>query len=359
MTAPASTPVIDAETVAWFWFAYESGLGLRRAKQTITTKLLPQGLTLAGVLDADPPAWQAALALDQAETASLEAAFPRLEAVSIAASAWEAAHVALLRLDHPLYPATLRSHLRPEQQPLLLSVRGDLELLDLPLVLALAGDAPDEAAVEWTCAALVELSGEGALPLAVARPGLDTSLVRVLLHMEAPFALVLPQGLLDYHPPANLAAALAAGRALLLSPFRPDQAPPEPAKPLLPHAAAFAQALAHALLLVTPPYPTGLLPEQPCFLRPGVPKTVGCQRYYTTPEDLFLELVETPAEAAEANAGDPLPALDLPAVVESAPPLPAAPVEPPVDPEALIDRLSELGNVPDSLKARLRRPSRP
>ena len=60
---------------------------------------------------------------------------------------------------------------------------------------------------------------------------------------------------------------------------------------MLPHAARFAQALAAAILLAEPPFPEGLLPEQPCFLRPGLPKTPGCQSYYTDPEDLFLHLV--------------------------------------------------------------------
>ncbi len=353
MPVPVSLP--DPETVAWFWFAYESGLGVRRAKQVILEHVLPQGLGLHDVLTAGPAAWTPALALSEAETAAAEAAYEQIESVAAAVATWQAAGIGLLRLDQAEYPPTLRSHLRPEQRPLLLSYSGDLDLLDLPSVLTLAGDTPDDEAVRWTANTLIELGGEGALALAVARPGLDASLVRALLQAGTPFALVLTQGLGSYVPPVNLAAALDANLALLISPFRPDQAPPDAAHPLLPHTAAFAQALAHALLLITPPYPTGLLPEQPCFLRPGLPKTVGCQRSYAGPEDLFIELVETPAAAAAANATGPLPTLDLPVVAEVTAPLPKHVVpEPPVDAEALIGRLSELGNVPEALKARLR-----
>ena len=353
MPVPMSLP--DSETIAWFWFAYESGLGVRRAKQVILEHVLPEGLGLHDVLAAGPAAWTPVLALSESETAAAEAAYEQIDAVAAAVATWQAEGIGLLRLDQAEYPPTLRTHLRPEQRPLLLSYRGDLELLELPSVLALAGDAPDDEAVQWTTDTLIELGGEGALALAVARPGLDASLVRALLQAGTPFALVLAQGLASYQPPANLAAAQDANLTLLLSPFRPDQPPPDSAHPLLPHAATFAQALAHALLLITPPYPVGLLPEQPCFLRPGLPKTVGCQRSYAGPEDLFIELVETPTAAAEANATGPLPTIDLPAVAEVTAPLakPEAP-EPPVDAEALIGRLSELGNVPEALKARLR-----
>jgi len=66
-------------------------------------------------------------------------------------------------------------------------------------------------------------------------------------------------------------------------------------------------------------------------------------------------LVETPTAAAAANAPGPLPTLELPAVAEVTAPLPKPGTpEPPVDAEALIGRLSELGNVPEALKARLR-----
>lgn len=351
---PAPIVVPDPETVAWFWFAYESGLGLRRAKQAILEHVLPHELGLAEVLAAGAAAWTSALALSEAEAAAAEGAYEQLESVATTLTAWQAAGVGLLRLDQAEYPPTLRTHLRPEQRPLLLSYRGDPDLLDLPSVLPLAGDAPDEEALRWTVDTLVELSSEGALALAVARPGFDASVVRALLPAGTPFALVLAQGLAAYQPPANLAAALDTNLVLLLSPFRPDQSP-DSAHPLLPHVAAFAQALANALLLITPPYPAGLLPEQPCFLRPGLPKTVGCRRTYSGPEDLFIELVETPSAAAEANATGDLPTIELPAVAEITAPLPKTQdPEPPVDAEALIGRLSELGNVPEALKARLR-----
>ncbi len=275
----------------------------------------------------------------------MEKQHPRLESATKTLTGWRQQGLGLVRLDEPSYPPTLRVHMRPEDQPLLLSYRGELGLLDIPTVLALAGDPPDEEAGAWAIETMMELAREGALPLAVAQSGLDAAIVRALLAAEAPLALVLPRGLASYTPPAALISAIEAGRVLLLSPFRPDWTPPaSKANPMLAHALGFAQSLANALLIVTPPHPSNLLPEQPCFLRSGIPKTVGCQSYYSDPETLFLRLVETPAAAATANAPPPPVATS-----------PAIPPAPSLDPEKLIDQLSALGNVPEAMKIRLRK----
>ena len=337
-------PFDPAETAAWHWLAYESGLGLRRAKEIILGQVQARKQPLHVTLSASPGSWQAALRLTGEEAQMLENRHPRLESVTKTLAGWRQQRLELVRLDEPSYPPTLRVHMRREEQPLLLSYRGELGLLDMPTALALAGSPPDEEAGVWAIEIVMELAQEGALPLAVAQTGLDAALVHALLAAEAPLALVLPRGLASYTPPAALTSAIAAGRALLLSPFRPDWTPPtNGANPVITHALGFAQALANALLIVTPPHPQNLLPEQPCFLRPGIPKTVGCQSYYSDPETLFLRLVETPTAAAIANAPPPPET-----------PAPASPPAPPLDPEKLIDQLSALGNVPEAMKARLR-----
>lgn len=341
--APASL----RETAAWHWLAFDSGLGLRRAKSIAEEQRPADAVSLYELLLENAEVWAAALRLTDDEKKRLQSNYDRLSETGQRLIDWQTHGIHILHRGDPAYPATLTAHLRPEQRPLLLCHHGNADLFDLPTILPLAGDPPDADATAWTSETLLALSDEGALPLLLARPGLDASLARSLLQTEAAFALVLPQGLAAYQPPAALAAVIASGRCLLLSPFRPDQPAAEP-NPLLPHAAVFAQALANALLIVTPPHPQGLLPEQPCFLRPGLPKTLGCQTYYADPEDLFLRLIETPSAAALANQ----PALTPPEpALSEAPSLP-----PPPDPEALIRRLSELGHVPEAMKTRLRQP---
>ena len=344
-TAPSTevqTQIDHAETVAWYWLVYESGLGLRRAKELISDYVKAHSRPLHETLSASPDLRQSALKLTVEETQTLENQHQRLESVTKTLAGWRQQGLGLVRLDEPSYPPTLRVHMRPEEQPLLLSYRGELGLLDMPTALALAGDPPDEEAGAWAIETMMELAREGALPLAVAQSGLDAAIVSALLAAEAPLALVLPRGLASYTPPTALISAIEAGRVLLLSPFRPDWTPPaSKTNPMLAHALGFAQSLANALLIVTPPHPPNLLPEQPCFLRPDIPKTVGCQSYYSDPETLFLRLVETPTAAAAANA--------------PAPQEPSLPKPPPLaNTEDLIARLSEMGDVPESMKKKLR-----
>lgn len=342
-----STPVSSAptalpyETAARYWLAYQSGLSLRRAKNLLAPL---HSQSLYEILSEPPELWGVALNLTPEERQRLETSYDFLTPTIHKLADWQKRGVHLLHWDEAAYPPTLAAHLRPEQRPLFVSYCGDPGLFELPTILALAGDPPDADASVWTIETLLSLADESALPLAIARHGLDADIVRALLAAEAPFALVLTQGLAAYQPPAALAGALAAGRALLLSPFRPDQTSDDALGALLPHAAAFAQAFANALLIITPPHPSDLLPEQPCFLRPGLPKTLGCQTYYTDPEDLFLRLAEIPAAAAAANLSfSPEP-----------PPPPPPPPPPAPDPETLIARLSELGHVPEAMKERLR-----
>ncbi len=337
------------ETAAWYWLAYDSGLGLRRAKTILTAQISTRNQSLHEVMVMGATYWRSALDVSPEEITLLEKQYQGLDSVTEKLAGWQLEGIGLLRWNELGYPPTLHSHLSPEQQPALLSYRGEPGLLDLPAIMACAETSPAEEVVSWTVQTLFELAGEGAAPLAVARAGLDTDIVKAMLQVEAPLLLVLPRGLTEYQPPDTLRSALEASRVLLLSPFNPEYSPPAgEANPMLLHASSFAQALANALLLISPPYPQNLTPEQPCFLRPDTPKTVGCQQYYTDPESLFLALTETPAAAALANV--PPPPTPPPEV-----PLP----EEVIDPDDLIEQLSALGDVPEAMKARLRAPKSP
>jgi len=335
------------ETASWYWLAHDSGLGLRHAKEIILDYGQTHSQLLHEALISDSLTRKNTLKLTVEESQLLEDRLSKLETVEKMMVGWQKQGMGMIRLNELSYPPTLRSHLRPEERPLLLNYRGEPGLLEMPMVMACSGDDPDDKASDWTIETMLELAHEGALPLVVAKSGLDSKLIRAFLEAEAPCTLVFPQGLASYTPPASLNSAILAGRALLISPFRPEWTPPpNKPNPMLPHALGFAQALANALLIVTPSHPTNLLPEQPCFLRPGIPKTLGCQSYYSNPEDLFLRLVEIPTNAAAANLASQLPP----------PPQDTQPVDPPLDTEELITRLSEMGNLPEAMKTRLRTP---
>lgn len=339
-----------AETAAWYWLAHDSGLGIRRAKVILFEHLLAQPYRLCEILEEAPSIWEAMLGLKGGEREMLEQQYEGLERVGQQLAAWQTTGMGLLRYNQAGYPPTLTVHLPPEERPLFLSYRGEGGLLELPAILALCGDDGDEEAITWIVETQAALAYEGALPMAIAQPGADATIVRALLQLELPLALVIPQGLAGYQPPAALNIAIEAGRALLLSPFRPDWSPPdEPPNPMLPFAADFAQALANALLLASPPYPRRWFAKQPCFLRPGIAEAPGCQRYYSEPEDLFLQLMETPVGTAVIEAPPLAPQTATP----------PSDAEPQLDAETLIEQLSELGNVPEAMKARLRAMNQP
>ncbi|MCO6449985.1 MAG: hypothetical protein J5I90_04280 [Caldilineales bacterium] len=329
------------ETVSWYWFAYESGLSLRRAKSVLLANATEVGFSLHEILQSPSPAQR--LGLSEEEGDLIAKNVSGLGAVQTRITGWREHGLGLVRLGEPAYPPILRTHMNLNERPLLLNHRGDPGLLELPTVLALAGTDDSEETQSWAGEVLVDLAAEGALPLLVDLPAHQPLLSR-LLEVEAAVAIVMPQGLAAFRPSSPLQTAIDSGRALLLSPFRPDWTPPAGQDNVMEtHASAFAQALAYALILLSPPYPTNLLPQQPCFLRPGIPKTVGCQTYYDDAESFFLALSEIPAMAA-------------PFVSESAPtPQPQPLAEPPLDAEKLINRLAEMGNVPEAMKARLRR----
>ncbi len=337
MSSPSNLTPHDAyaETVAWLWLAYHSGLALRRSK-AILHDVRQRFSSLHAALASD--SLHAATTLSEQEKMVLARYDGERAHVQQQLQDWARLGISVLRQDEALYPDTLRRHLPGERQPLLLHVRGESGLLDMPLVRPWAGEADEEAGA-WCVGVLQELAAAGALPLLLARPGLDALVVRRLLAEQTPFALVLAQGLAGYQPPPALKQAVEEHRALLISPFAPSKASsPELRGP----TSAFTQALAHALLLLAPPYPAPLLPEQPCFLRPGIPKTVACTTYYVNAEDFFVHLLERPAAAQAALAEAAAPA-----------PPPAPPAEP-VDPEALIAQLERLGHVPEAMKQRLR-----
>jgi hypothetical protein len=210
-------------------------------------------------------------------------------------------------------------------------------LLELPLVRPLGHEEPGEEVARWGLETLAELTEEGTLALLLARPGYEAAFVQAFLDAGLPFALVLPQGLAAYEPPASLHQAVDAGRALLLSPFQPDWRPPSRQEnPLLAHAQAFARGLAHALLALTP-LDEPPAPGQPCF-HPPQRELRGCEAY-AGPEAFFLRLAESQTPTA---------------TVQIAPSPAPEPESPPLTPEEILATLAAGGRIPEDLAQRIR-----
>jgi len=322
------------ETDLWRWLIFDSGLSRRRIKNLILQNAQSSALSL--FWQAGPEVFAQQLGLDETETAAIKAAagvWPELQA------RWDAerrAGLMTLRINEPGYPAPLTRHFPPEERPLLLFLRGEPGLVELPMILPVAETSPEAEVEAWAMETLAELTEEGALALFMAQPGLHARLVQIFLDAAIPFALIIPQGLAAYEPPAGLRRALDEERVLLVSPFQPEWTPPvQGPNPLLPHAVAFARALASALLALTP-LPTPPFPDQPCFAPPDAAPMAYAEPY-VGPEELFLRLAEStaPSTSHQTPTSSPEPELD------------------PITPEEILETLTQGGRVPPALAARL------
>ncbi|HEY80119.1 MAG TPA: hypothetical protein EYP25_10570 [Anaerolineae bacterium] len=325
------------ETDLWRWLLFESGLSRGQAKALILQNAQSAALSL--FWQAGPETFARQLNLGDEALAGLRERMARWDGLRTRWDVERRGGVHALRINEPGYPPSLSRHLPTEQRPLLLFLRGETTLLELPLILP-ADDAPaDEAGEAWVLDTLAELTEEGALALFMAQPGLHARLVKAFLDASIPFVLVIPQGLATYAPPSGLRRALDEERILLISPFQPEWKPPaKDANPLLSHAATFARALAEALLTLTP-LQTSPFPQQPCFYPPAAAPIEHAEPY-AGPEALFLRLVESGAPAASIQTAPSSP--------------PNEPELEPISPESILETLTQGGRVPPALAARLR-----
>lgn len=328
-------PSPHLETYLWRWLLFESGLSRRRAREIIMQGAQSNALSLFWQAGSAILAQQLNLSPD--ESKRIDAAISNWPQIQRQFETERRSGLITLRLNEPGYPDSLIRFLPSEKRPLLLFLRGETALLDLPMVLPVA-DAPP-ANADWALETLAELTAEGALALCVARAGFEAQAAKAFLDAHMPFALVVPQGLAAYSPPAGLQQALDANRVLLISPFQPDWQPPDSGpNPMLPHASGFARALAHALLALTEPAPEPAS-GQPCF---SGPDCVGCERcpdVYQGAESFFMRLAEADAPIPTTTATAPRPDL------------------PPPSPEEILSTLTQGGKIPPALAARLKNQS--
>lgn len=332
MASPSTPTDSPLETDLWRWLLFESGLSRRRARALILQGAQSNALSL--FWQAGPEILAQQLTLTPDETALVRAAqtdWPRWQQ-QFETERRQGLHS--LRINQTGYPPTLTRFLTAETRPLLLFMRGEISLLSMPMVLPVA-QTPTPTLSDWGIETLLGLALENALPLFIAQPGFHAQAVKTFLDAGIPFALVMPQGLMQYTPPASLQQALDEERLLLISPFRPMSSKDEA---LLPHARIFARALAHALLALSAP-DFDPAPGQPCFHGPDMPDSPHCQEAYRDAESFFLRLEESAQPVAASIM-----------TVTSAP----IPELPPLNPDEILGTLAQGGHIPAALADRLR-----
>ncbi len=333
------SPNAYLETDIWRWLLFESEFSRRRAREIILQGAQSNALSLFWKAGPDIFAQQLSLTADEFRIIrSAQAKWPQLVAKF---KDERERGLITVRLNQPEYPPSLIRFLPAERRPLLLFLRGENTLLELPKILPVADTTPEAHTLMWMQEALIELATEGSLPLLVARTGYDAQLAKVLLKMEMPFGLAVPYGLGAYTPPDRLKQAMEQGRVLLISPFQPEWhlLASVQHNPILSHAVDFARALADAWLVGTTSVPQHHK-EQPCFCRDKCSDDKYCHQYKTA-ENCYRLLVERTA---------PLPP-GVTSELESG----SGRELPPLTPEEILSTLSQGGRVPPALVARLKK----
>ncbi len=118
------------------------------------------------------------------------------------------------------YPVTLRTLLGNEAPPLL-CLRGATSLLARPCAGIVGGRRPEEEAMDLARACASEFVRLGAVVVSGGARGIDTRAHEGALTAGGRTIVVLPQGLLSYHPTSALEEGLSAGRVLLVSELAP------------------------------------------------------------------------------------------------------------------------------------------
>ena len=310
------------ETQLWAWFLFASGLPTSRAKHlldgwptakrnlTDTLAALPGAATGLG------------LTVEEARILRPPATLPPITA---------------LRWNEPLYPAGLR-RLPLDSRPALLFYRGDMRLLQRPLVylqpVAIPPDEHDSA--QETLGLLL---GESFLVAATHGSAQATLLLEEMSHSEGEMLLFARCGLEQLTPTGREAALLAEHRLLLVSPL-PPATPGNPRWDTLLTQVEAAAAL-RCLVIGSAPQPA----TPPWQLTPTL---------YVT--------AQSPAPAAPATS-DPTEALlwllgpehlKTPAAIAAPAPTPPEPeAAPAAPPEETLRILEQGGHIPSILRERL------
>ena len=360
------------EAAYWLALVNNSGLKLGEIKPIAQQWHLMEGKSIAELFNLSVLELMTRFDLSDEQAQGLLKAAATHQTQLALLKKWQSQGIELLTLSHPHFPGRLAYTLPPRQQPLFLWARGNTALLTEPAITILGRPDPDPDTVAFVKALSLILEMEHIGVISGYGKGLDRLAFETMLELSEGHSLaVLPMGLAAFAKlTEKLEEPVAAGRAVLLSPFPPDTA----FKDNLAEARnLLVDSLALALLV--PQVDSVSLPRAEAALDRGMPVLVDMTDspenraliakgafFLTDPGEVIdmvqqavlddamqTKLMKAPAsETASATGGDQVPLLD--GVDNYA--LGSEIVDPLAAEEAL-DILSSMGNVPDTLRARL------
>lgn len=237
--------------------------------------------------------------LDALQAERWEAAFSRASQAQVTLEHWRSQGADLLTRADPRYPESLAERLPERWLPYMFLYRGDLHLLERPVVFVSGSSHASERAN----AAIAELSKSlASLPISQCgtyAQGIERLMLNSAAAEHAATVLILPVGLAHAGPVLRLGQeAVERGERLELSPFTPETR----YSPALGNACTrLATALSDVLVLVDHVYPVADWPgltEQVAHGGRSLWWTTAAAAIGSDWTDIGAVAVDTPTEAA-------------------------------------------------------------
>ena len=359
------------EAAYWLALVNQSGLGLPKLKPMVQKWVLMEGKSIVDLFDLSLMNLRVRFELQEEEAQGVLKSAETHQAHLHRIEQWAADDIHLLTLNHSHYPVRLIYNLPPQQQPLLLWAKGNIEKLLSPTLTILGQEDPDQEIKNFVTELAPFLVDEDIGVVSGYGKGLDRHAFETILDTKSGYALaVLPMGLSAFSKlTTRLDPAVTSGQAILVSPFAPDMAYNETladARNLLVDSLALA--------LIAPQVDAALLPRTLAALDRGMPVLVSMidspenrtlianGAFLLTDFGEVIEMVQQAmiddsmqAQLAHATPAVTSPPVDYPStLLNDTDDYAIRSVEvDPIAPDEALDILSSMGTVPDSLRSRL------
>ncbi len=356
-----------AEAAYWLALIHTGGLKLSVLKPIVQQWVLMEGRPLVALFNRSATELSVHFNISEADAAKIIRAAANHAKQLHRVDRWHEQGITVLPLSHPQYPTRLLNTLPPQRQPLLLWAKGNLKLLTEPMVTVLGDPETESAEIDGLKNLIAELTAAGIGVVSGYGKGLDRIAFETVLALpKGHAAAILPLGLNAFSKLTHkLDDPVAAGNAVLLSPFDPDTEYKE-------SFSAARNLLVDSLAMVLLVPAVDALAKERAFaaLERGMPVLVGntdtpanreliaAGAFLMTDPGEVIELVQQAvidtaiqSQLAQKPAAEPLPPGEM--LNETDDFALHADAVNPLPPDETLDILSAAGNVPTSLREKL------
>lgn len=356
-----------AKVAYWLALIYGSGLRLNVIKPIVQQWYLMEGRSVVDLFNLSVAELSLHFNIAEPEAKKILLAAKTHTRYMKQLDGWEKQGITVLPLSHPQYPTRLLNTLPPQRQPLLLWGKGNLDLLNKPMITVLGNGDADEMHLETMQTMVTELAKENIGVVSGYGKGLDRRAFETVLEMDEGQAIaILPLGITEFEKlTGKLSPHLTDGKTVLLSPFKPEAAYKE----------AFTAARnllvdSLAMVLLVPEVDETIKLRAFAAMERGMPVLVGVTdtpenrelvaagAFLMTDTDEVVELVQQAviddalqSQVAQKPAAAPLPPKKM--LNETDDYTLHSEVADPLPPAETIEILSAGGNVPSSLREKL------